>query len=296
MAGGFLQTNLAQVLKKLILTNSNLLDADRQDIMAFLSGGQNGQYVPQSGQITGILKTINDEMTKSLADAKAASAASFEALVAAKTKEVAANTHAIEVKTVRVGELAVEIVMMKNDLSDTEEQLIEDQKFLKDLEKNCKQQSAEWEGRQQTRSDELLALADTIKVLNDDDALELFKKALPGASSSFVQMSMNKAAARKHALTTIKLAVELKEHRPQFDFISMAIQGKKIGFEKVVKMIDDMVVTLKQEQIDDDHKKEYCAKQFDFAEDKKKGLVKAVSDLEVSIDEATDGVATLKDE
>jgi len=138
MAGGFLQTNTAQVLKKIVLTNSNLLDADRQDIMAFLSGGQGGQYVPQSGQITGILKTINDEMTKSLADAEAAeaaSAASFEALVAAKTKEVAANTHAIEVKTVRVGELAVEIVQMKNDLSDTEEQLIEDQKFLKDLEK-----------------------------------------------------------------------------------------------------------------------------------------------------------------
>jgi len=299
MAGGFLQTNLAQVLKKLILTNSNLLDADRQDIMAFLSGGQNGQYVPQSGQITGILKTINDEMTKSLADAKAAeaaSAASFEALVAAKTKEVAANTHAIEVKTVRVGELAVEIVMMKNDLSDTEESLIEDQKFLKDLEKNCKQQSAEWAGLQKIRSEELLALAETIKVLNDDDALELFKKALPGASSSFVQVSVNQAVSRKRAMTTIKLAAELKEHRPQFDFITMAIQGKKVGFAKVVKMIDDMVVTLKQEQIDDDHKKEYCAKQFDFAEDKKKGLVKAVSDLEVSIDEATDGVATLKDE
>ena len=31
-----------------------------------------------------------------------------------------------------------------------------------------------------TRTEELLALADTIKMLNDDDALELFKKILPG--------------------------------------------------------------------------------------------------------------------
>merc|ERR1719440_1041318 len=100
------------------MTDTNLMDADRQDIMAFLSGGQNGQYVPQSGQIVGILKTIHDEMTKSLADAEAAEAAavsSHDALIAAKTKEVEANTHAIEVKTVRVGELAVDIVQMKND-------------------------------------------------------------------------------------------------------------------------------------------------------------------------------------
>jgi len=295
MAGGFLQTNTAQVLKRLVLNNANLLDADRQDIMAFLSGGQGGQYVPQSGQITGILKTIHDEMSKSLADAEAAEAAavsSFDSLIAAKTKEVEANTKAIEVKTVRVGELAVDIVQMKNDLTDTEEQLIEDKKFLADLEKNCAAQTKEMEERTKTRSDELLALADTIKILNDDDALELFKKTLPGASSSFVQMAVG-ASARKRALTMVS---SVAQHRPEFDFIVLAIQGKKIGFEKVIKMIDDMVATLKTEQLDDDHKKEYCAKQFDFAEDKKKGLQKSVSDLEISIEEATDGIATLKDE
>merc|ERR1719316_2672974 len=76
----------------------------------------------------------------------------------------------------------------------------------------------------------------------------------------------------------------------------MAIHGKKIGFDKVIKMIDNMVVALKKEQDDDDQKKEYCLKQFDFAEDKKKGLAQTVSDLETSIEEAKEGVATLKDE
>merc|ERR1719401_3283215 len=80
---------------------------------------------------------------------------------------------------------------------------------------------------------------------------------------------------------------------PQFDFITLAIQGKKAGFEKVIKMIDGMTATLKKEQLDDDHKKEYCAKQFEFAEDKKKGLTKTVSDLEISIDDANEGIKTL---
>merc|ERR1711865_862069 len=101
--------------------------------------------------------------------------------MAAKTKEVGALTKMIEVKTVRVGELAVDIVQMKNDLSDTEAALMEDTKFLGDMEKNCAAKAAEWDERCKTRSMEVEALADTIKILNDDDALELFKKALPGA-------------------------------------------------------------------------------------------------------------------
>merc|ERR1719183_451538 len=130
-------------------------------------------------------------MTKDFADEKATEDAAIKAydeLMAAKTKEVNALTKAIEEKMTRVGELAVEIVQMKNDLGDTAEALAEDKKFLADMEKNCATKEAEWEVIVKTRNEELLALADTIKVLNDDDALELFKKTLPGSAASFVQV------------------------------------------------------------------------------------------------------------
>merc|ERR1719409_1340771 len=111
----------------------------------------------------------------------------------------------------------------------------------------------------QERSEELVALAETIKLLNDDDALELFKKTLPSASaSSFVQVETREAKSRalavlRNAKTTI--GGPAKAH---MDFIMLALNGKKIGFAKVIKMIDEMVVTLKTEQTDDDNKKEYC--------------------------------------
>merc|ERR1719478_1045145 len=146
-----------------------MLDGDREEVVAFLSGNQAEEYAPSSGQITGILKTMHDEMSKDFAEAKAAedaAIAAFEELLAAKTKEINALTHAIETKMTRTGELAVEIVQMKNDLTDTQEALIEDQAFLKDMEKNCDKKAGEWEEIQKTRSEELLALADTIKVLN----------------------------------------------------------------------------------------------------------------------------------
>ena len=119
---------------------------------------------------------------------------------------------------------------------------------MKDMEANCAKKSAEWEQIVKTRNEELLALADTIKVLNDDDALELFKKALP-AASAFVQVKVNAMTVRTRALAMIRTV-----HSPKLDFIALAIQGKKIGFEKVIGMIDEMVATLKTEQLDDDHK------------------------------------------
>merc|ERR1740117_2724073 len=191
MGGAFLQTGTASILKSLVQKSQNLDDTDREQLVAFLSGSS--EYAPASGQITGILKTMHDEMDASLAEATAAENAAisaFDSLVASKTKEINALTKAIESKMTRSGDLAVKIVQMKNDLGDTEEALIEDKAFLADLEKNCATKKAEWEEIVKTRNEELLALADTIKVLNDDDTLELLKKTLPGASS-FVQVTVS---------------------------------------------------------------------------------------------------------
>merc|ERR1712129_364588 len=100
------------------------------------------------------------------------------------------------------------------------------------------------------------------------------------------------------ALAALKAAAR-HQHlpaRPEIDLIALALSGKKIGFEKVIKMIDDMVANLKQEQIDDDSKKEYCEKQLDSSDDKKKELEISVSDSETAIEELEGSIATLTEE
>merc|ERR1719238_2581628 len=294
MAGAFLQSGHVQVLQRLVLSKQDMLDADRQEILAFISGAQSSGYAPQGGEIVGILKQMGESMSKSLAEATAAEDAAiktFDELVAAKNKEEASLTASIEAKTKRAGELAVSIVQMKNDLSDTQAALLEDQKFLADLDKNCAAKQSEYDERVKTRSEELQALAETIKILNDDDALELFKQTLPSAAS-LVQVVGD---TRASALAAVQ-AMRKTNSSPQLDFIALALRGKSAGFEKVTKMIDTMIGTLKDEQADDDHKKEYCASSLDSADDKKKSLERAVSDAETAIADAEEGIATVKDE
>merc|ERR1719389_1080537 len=180
MAGAFLQTSAASVLRQMSVS-ADMAPADRDLLASFLSEGEN--YAPKSGEIVGILKTMKDEMEKDFSDASAEESqavASFDSLVASKKKEIVALTKAIESKTMRVGELGVKIAQMENDLEDTQEGLAEDKKFYADLDKNCELKKAEWAAYKEMEAKEMVALADTIKVLNDDSALELFKKTLPG--------------------------------------------------------------------------------------------------------------------
>merc|ERR1719293_284332 len=223
-------------------------------------------------------------MAKGLSEETAteeAAIAAFEDLMSAK-KEIGALTASIEAKTEQTGELAVSIVEMKDDHADTEAAMLEDKKFLEDLGKNCDTKKAEWDDIVKTRAEELVAISETIKILNDDEALDLFKKALPSSASSFVQVEAGVASLKTRALAILHASRGSKSVSPQLDLIELALHSKSTGFEKVIAMIDDMVALLVKEQADDLAKKEYCGQEFDASDDKKKALERGVSDAEAA--------------
>jgi septal ring factor EnvC (AmiA/AmiB activator) len=287
--GSFLQTSAASVLRRLVI-DMELSNVDRDDVSSFLANG----YAPQSGQITGILKQMKDTLSadlKTATDDEAKAKTNYDELMAAKTKEVATLQSSIEVKTQRIGEVGVQIVDMADDLVDTKKSLAEDKQFLQDLDKNCATKKDEWAVREKLRAEEQLALVETIKILNDDDALELFKKTLP--TPSLAQLTASSHVVRRRALDALDNA---KKHDARLDLISMALRGRKVSFEKVLGMIDDMVKLLGEEQVADDDKKAYCAKEFDTSEDKQKALDRAISDLGAKIDDQESSIATLTEE
>merc|ERR1719324_884096 len=108
-------------------------------------------------------------------------------------------------------------------------------------------------------------------------------------------MQVTTAEQRRQALAVIHAAQNGRGH-PELNFLALALQGKKVNFDKVVKMIDDMVATLGVEQQDDNDKKEYCETQFDLADDKKKGLERSVANLEKTLEKEKQAIEALADE
>jgi predicted nucleic acid-binding Zn-ribbon protein len=296
-SSAFLQTAAGNKVHKLVEEDKVLMEDDRSTLLAFLEGSLD--YAPQSGQITGILKQMEDEMAANLKEAtetEEAAIKSYEEMMTAKKAEIAACSATIESKLEKIAELGTAIAQMKNELSDAEEAIIADKKFLQQLEEGCSTKTAEWEEIKKLRSEELVALADTIKILNDDDALDLFKKTLPSpAGSSFMQVQVTEKSMRIRAASMLQAGLQ-GPHKARMDVILMALKGKKIGFEKVIQMIDEMIATLKKEQADDDAKKEYCAAEFDKSDDKKKALERKISDTQTAIAKAQEAIKTMGEE
>ena len=112
-----------------------------------------------------------------------------------RRKELGTLTATIEAKLARQGDLAVEVESLKNDVAETKRSLAADQELAAKLAESCSSQSSEGEERQKSRAEELLAIHDTMKLLNDDDALELFTATLP--SPSLVQARSSTALLAK---------------------------------------------------------------------------------------------------
>lgn len=300
LGNSFLQSPNAQVLRQVVMQSEKMVSIDRDDLLAFLSA-KSDEEAPGTEQIVGILKQMVDEMTATIADADVAESKAVtdhDALVAAKKSEQNALSKMIEVKLQRVGTLAVDLSQMKEDLEDTSQALAEDSKFLLDLERRCKNSAAEREALVKTRQEEVLAITDTIKILNDDDALELFKKTLPGAAS-FLQIKSGisaTASVRRAAAAEVVAHIPRSSSRPSLDLVELALRGKKVGFDKVLGMIDNLVSELKTEQVDDNEKKDYCAEELDVSDDKKKATKREISDTQKSIAKAIEDISSLTEE
>merc|ERR1719160_2260904 len=159
--------------------------ADRRDALAFLE--DSSESTGASDQIVGILKAMKDDMEAELKEAIAdedKAVAGFGDLKGSKEKEIEMATEAIETKTARAGELAVSVVQTKDALEDAEAEAVETEKFIATLETQCATKEKEWAERSKMRAMEVSAISEAIEILNDDDALDVFKKA---SGMSFAQ-------------------------------------------------------------------------------------------------------------
>merc|ERR1719408_729368 len=172
-------------LKKIMENYPSVDASDRRQALAFLE--DSSESTGASDQIVGILKAMKDDMEAELKEAIAAeekAIAGFSDLKASKEKEIEMATEAIETKMGRAGDIAVSVVQSKDALEDAQDAAADATKFLATLEKDCATKEKEMAESTKLRSMEISAISDAIGILNDDDALDVFKKALP---SSFVQ-------------------------------------------------------------------------------------------------------------
>merc|ERR1719281_2380340 len=241
------------------------------------------------------------ELKEAIADEEKA-ITGFGELKASKESEITAATEAIESKTGRSGEVAVSAVQTKDSLEDTKEELADVEKFIQQLATECATKEKEWAERQKIRAEEVKAISEAVSILNDDDALDVFKKARPSAlvqeELGFLQKSNGVAIQAKKAQAVLAAAAK-KVNSNQLNLLlftlnsklKLSAKGKTQDLSSVIKMIDDMVVLLGKDQTDDDKSKTFCEDELEKAADEQKAATDKKAAVEASIAELTDAVA-----
>jgi len=196
-------------------------------------------------------------------------------------------------------------VQTKDALKDEKEELADAEKFSGNLKEQCATKQQEWDERVKLRNSEIEAVGEAIGILNDDDALDTFKKTLPsGASllqgSAFLQKRRGNASMVQKAQALLAQMAN-KHSNPQYGLMLFALnskiklqqRGRTENFGDVVKMVEDMVTLLGKQQVEDDTQKDWCIKEFNTAHDEEKAAKENIADLTATVDEMTDSVAQL---
>merc|ERR1719460_782256 len=299
MGESFLQSAGKKTLLIQAAQRTEAVDDYQRDELLSLLQGKNpfGAYSGQSGEIVGMLKAMKDEMAgdlKSTVAAEEQAAAGFEELAAAKKQEIAAASEAIESKTVRSGELAVAVTTTADDIEDTTAEMKETEAFVANLASQCALKKKEWAERQSMRAEEIAAIGEAIKILNDDDALDLFKKTLSLSQTSTVFLQSKSTSARAaRARTVLAAASKVSAHATTLSLLEAQLKAKKVDFSKIMEQIDGMVKVLAAEQKDDDDTKTFCTAEIEKAEGEKADTEDGIAASTAAIEEMEESSASL---
>lgn len=298
MGKSFLQTGAAAYLRKVVDNNEKALAqldmADQELIHSFLQSGKD--YIPASGEIVGILKQLKDNFDESLGgivEEEEKAVAAFKKLKSSLEDLIATNSAAIESKTELSGQVAVKIVEGKSLITTTEKQMGDDMATLAQLKEACSGRGDEFATRQADAAAEVDAIGQAIGVLNNDDALELFKATDTKAMNqvSLLQIQGSPRAAALRALNKQDFS-----RQPALKLLAFsakqALKAKAVDFSKIVKMIDDMVVLLKEEYKTDLATRDTCTEDLNTAASEKKEAEHAISGLTAEIEELAGSIKT----
>lgn len=290
-------------LRRMFGVTPYLSSEERSQILAFLDQGSDdadgeSAQASGSGEILGMMKQMKEEMEKDLAQLQAdekSAAESFGEMKASKEQEIDVNEKAVISKDKRIGALALSLSEGKHALEDAQEELANAQKFKANMKEDCANKAKERDMRAKMRTEEIAAIGDAIKILNDDDALETFSKA----KGSFVQEptrtydAFMQLAAKVHVK---KGAGKMFLHAANGETQRGPSDSKDEAVKLVSGMINGMVSVLHDQDVGDEHKKEWCVNETAVVGKLEAEKKDTVTKTGTAIEEQTDQIATLAEE
>lgn len=183
-------------------------------------------------------------------------------------------------------------------LQDTQTTRADDSKYVNDLKATCSQKAADFEQRQQLRAEELETLQKAIDILSSPEVAGHAAKYLPSMlqnvhkkTRALMQLRSDQASPSQH-----QVAQYLQEQARRLNsriLSTVAVHANEDPFEKVKKMIKDLIVRLMEEANEEAQHKGWCDTELATNEQTRQEKTELVEMLHAEVDELKASIAKL---
>mmetsp|Transcript_21621 Transcript_21621/g.52733 ORF Transcript_21621/g.52733 Transcript_21621/m.52733 type:complete len:662 (-) Transcript_21621:51-2036(-) len=251
------------------LQNNKLIPTSAYRVLqAFLQSGDDGvpeanAYESQSGGVVEVLtelrRKFEDERLQ-LEKEEAKEKFAYEQAQQGLSDNIEQGETELATKTQDMQKTKKRKAADEEELETTQKALVEDSAYLQDTENLCLEKAQAYENRQVTRAGEIEAIEQALGILNSDDVKGNAEKHLPSLTQRGVALVQLRGESRGEAAT--RKAVELLQSAAQRTgsrtLEMLAIQASGDPFQKVKKMIADMITKLMNEANEEATHKGFC--------------------------------------
>jgi len=260
------------------------------------SAPQASAYEFQSAGIVEMLEKLGDkfedertDLEKKESNAKHA----FSMLMQDLTAQIEMATADREAKAEQKAAKLMSAASDKGELADTTATRDSDQIYLDDLVATCSKKSADFENRQQLRTEELEAVQKAIEIMSSD-SIGSGSQHLPTLVQTKKHVSFLQLSASSANPNQARVAAFLRAKASKFNsrvLSAMATHVAEDPFVKVRKMIKDLIVRLMEEANEEAEHKGWCDTELSSNEQTRKEKTSSVETLQAGIDELSAAIA-----
>jgi DNA repair exonuclease SbcCD ATPase subunit len=243
------------------------------------------------------LKFEDDKLAGTKAETNAQN--SYDLAKAARDNQLKAANKSKKKKDTKLGETKKAIADADKKLKATESDKEDDSKTLADTEDACRIKKDEWETRSKTRSLEIEAMDQAMKILSKSTGVRTEapgNPVPPPSPVSFLQVKLRENDPKMKAVALLKEAAK-DSHSRALERLATEVAAHLNGpFDQVNNMIEKMIFRLMDEQKQEDEHKLWCDQEIEKTNTMKDDKEEKIKDLQAEIKVENGAVGTLTDE
>ena len=276
------------VLQSLLQTK----DEDSDEDLEFQPQGKTVAYESSSG---GILDTIADMQSKaeeSLSGTRKDEMEAAHAYALVKQgleDEIKVANKQLSEATLTRSTTEEELHSAEASLSETEEALAADTKYLEELKQSCTTKATEWAARQKQASEETAAIQKAKDILSE--GVKVFLQ-----TSSRTRLQSETEASLDARSQVVSILKKLARTENSYALAQLASQARSDPFGKIRGLIEEMIAKLVAEAAEEADQKSFCDEELSESKAKQADLSGKLDKTSARISKAEAGKAKLLEE